>query len=744
MKYYIPTTTLNYNNILSTESISPPCFYAERAFGYTRWACIDENPYEDRVLLYSSPVLVRRPKGDREDHSLIIEIESDKGYPELQPGVHYAQETIYLDPGRVRFIFDSEEHRRATLSMSQGSLETKLVHLYRNDIEPYSQVIDSVSGLPDLEEKHASDFAGEIDKDRRVNKLKGMLYGFYIGAMLSPRMRYVDLRRCLRKLWNSCSVVLSQGRLASKDEAIVSEGLDKYKQSLFSLEFEKVSTYQEKRELDTKIEGLYSIPRLRKDVEDGGEKVTQWFEKQRRYLTHRVLSEMRTLSIGEEAIVADKDGLIKLSTGKELPCFIKGWFNDVLLQAKYDRNVSTHKDELLKDLVLKSKEAMESAYGWEGTPEKDHLNAMRRIAIGEEKPQFDWSVNYTASLLAVVTRGDDWQKVIEYLEDIEHSDYSLAFAYYGVLYGFASLPRDFTDVLYLYKDKTYLSQMYAELHGQLHGEKVECNFDNVPTLSMKEPEGGFFGSSVGGVASSVRGESTAGASIRSQVMPFVDDALKGSVPNKSDKKKVLEKALANFRGYDIIDFMAELNDYSGWEKSNKPWGRLLDALGVREGYEEKYGTLPQSNKTDSEKKSLFGQSQESDGLFEGQTTSSDDAHDSFTNETKLLLEDSSWWEQTAELISDKKAREQYLKDVEWFVGNHKEEYLNREGKHKGEVTPGKYRDKDKSNPEVWKRFRGFLERRRDNRSGNTQWLVDQYKEIPIEQIIEFLRKNYGE
>ena len=32
-KIYIPTTTLNFNNILSTESISPAIFYEKRGFG---------------------------------------------------------------------------------------------------------------------------------------------------------------------------------------------------------------------------------------------------------------------------------------------------------------------------------------------------------------------------------------------------------------------------------------------------------------------------------------------------------------------------------------------------------------------------------------------------------------------------------------------------------------------------------------------------------------------------------------
>ena len=37
MKLYIPTCTLNFNNILSSESISPLGFYARRGFGNKRF-----------------------------------------------------------------------------------------------------------------------------------------------------------------------------------------------------------------------------------------------------------------------------------------------------------------------------------------------------------------------------------------------------------------------------------------------------------------------------------------------------------------------------------------------------------------------------------------------------------------------------------------------------------------------------------------------------------------------------------
>lgn len=680
---------------------------------------IDENPYRDRVLLYSSPILVRRPKGDLEDHSLLIEIESDKEYSSLQSGVYYAQETIYLDPSRVRFIFDCEEHRRATLSMSQGSLETKLVHLYRNDIEPYSQVIDSVSGLPDLEEKHASDFAGEIDKDRRVNKLKGMLYGFYIGAMLSPRMRYVDLRRCLRKLWNSCSVVLSQGRLASKDEAIVSEGLDKYKLSLFKLEFENASSYRDKQELDAKIEGMYSIPRLRQDVEDGGEKVAQWFEKQRVYLAHRVQSEMRTLSIAEESIVADKDGLIKLSTGKELPCFIKEWFNDILLRSEYNRKLSTYKDELLVALLNRSKVAVNVYGDWENSFERTHLNQMRRIANGEAQPQFDWSVNYTASLLAVAARSDDWQKVIEYLEDVRHNDYRLAFAYYGVLYGFADLPRDFTDVLFTCEDKGYVANLYCELFGQLHGEVI--NPEVLAACLSKasvEAANDIIQSEMGSQEElSLSVESITDEELRNRIYEVLPSVLKG-LKKQEEKKTELEKALASFTGDDTSKFLLHLCCYEGWSKTDASWKRMQERLlGITSN-----SIIPSASPVVGADM-LIGK-----GLpFQGELNFSPE---------KSMLDDRSWWEETARLISDEEARRQYLIDVEWFVGNHSDVYKDEK---KGRVE-GYYRDKDKSNSRVLGRLEHYLNNKRTRR---TKWLSAYYSRVPIQDIVDLLREKYG-
>ena len=111
MKLYIPTTSLNFNNILSTESISPRAFYSQRGFGYSRWFTIPENEIEGAILLYESPYKIVRPISDMEDHPLWIEIETNDDYPMLKSGIRYSQRTIYLNPWHTKFYFQTDKDK---------------------------------------------------------------------------------------------------------------------------------------------------------------------------------------------------------------------------------------------------------------------------------------------------------------------------------------------------------------------------------------------------------------------------------------------------------------------------------------------------------------------------------------------------------------------------------------------------------------------------------------------------------
>ena len=74
MKLYIPTTTLNIDNILSTECIAPLAFYKEREYGYNQFYKIDCMPYLNVQLVFSK--VPHFETNDFEHHSfpLVLEV----------------------------------------------------------------------------------------------------------------------------------------------------------------------------------------------------------------------------------------------------------------------------------------------------------------------------------------------------------------------------------------------------------------------------------------------------------------------------------------------------------------------------------------------------------------------------------------------------------------------------------------------------------------------------------------------
>ena len=206
-KFYIPTSTLNFNNILSSESISPKAFYEKRGFGYSRWATIPENPYANAVVLYENLCFFDRPKSDIEDHSLVIEVLLEESELKQAEEFWYSDHTIYLAPSNTRFLFFSESEKTITLSMSENSSETKLIRLYSRRIECIEKPVEaykpiSIGELCALNES-------EINKDFRTNKMKGLLHGYYIGTLLSTKLDYVKYLNTLNEIHNIFAAILS-------------------------------------------------------------------------------------------------------------------------------------------------------------------------------------------------------------------------------------------------------------------------------------------------------------------------------------------------------------------------------------------------------------------------------------------------------------------------------------------------------------------------------------------------------
>lgn len=500
-KYYIPTSTLNFNNILSSESISPQAFYDNRGFGYSRWATIPENPFSNAIVLYDSLCYFERPKSDIEDHSLLIEVLIDETQLKQTDGLWYCDHTIYLTPTTTRFLLYAETDKTITLSMSESSLETKLIRLYARHIHTIPKPAKCYKPIKSSEPCAVNE--REIEKDIRINKMKGMLYGYYIGSLLSSDSESVKYLNVLKEIHNIFAAILSS--FEKKPTVYQSERLDVLFDYLNELNSDYLRLYEiiNSSELDAKNKAktVWSWIISRKDylqnedksfwlsclqnvseIDERENSAISWIKRKIEETKKQIQTNRQYLSPtdGELVVIDNKVTVLKnsnLNNDKEIRLCIS-WLNETLSDKNTNGKISTYKEELAKGLTLKAKEVYQEL--WEGSQTRTYLNDLRRHLVGEEFNHV-WDNGLLSSIASVLIAGDDWEKLLAFMQNKEMTDYKLAFSFYGTLNGFANLTRDFSDVLFE-REKKYVWDVYKEFYGQLFGEDIPSVVDNGTTL----------------------------------------------------------------------------------------------------------------------------------------------------------------------------------------------------------------------------------------------------------------------
>lgn len=496
--YYIPTSSLNFNNILSSESISPKAFYQARAFGYSRWTTIPENPYDNSIVLYDQLCSFARPKSDYEDHPMVVEVILDDDindtFTRLDEHTLLSDRTIYLDPFTTRVFFFSENEKWIALSLSDSSIETKFVRLYQKKIQIVAPHLVSYQ-LPNSSKEAQSLNVAEIDRDKRINRMKGLLYGYYIGGLLSSSREDVIKLNSQREIQDILAAVL-----ASYDHKATPQQRARLKELYSSLQpeipfFTKLSNIVSEKSLFDAIvslvRGEYGYIRGEFDVDW---KISQLLSANPQEGKNPVIEEISMLIRQTESAMARKvipisvmDDQIVVTDGSLLHINLPGlsdsdkvlytaWINEVFSKDEYSGKISTFKEALSDDVTRKAKEVLEP--DWKGSYPEITLNALRRHVRGDEFNHV-WKEDIYSALSAVIIRGDDWQKLLQYMQDKVMTDYRLAFSMYGTINGFANLPRDFTDVLFN-RDSKYIADVYKKFYGQLFGR-------NIPVAPKTEP-----------------------------------------------------------------------------------------------------------------------------------------------------------------------------------------------------------------------------------------------------------------
>lgn len=727
MKYYIPTSSLNFNNLLSTESISPAGFYERRGFGYRRWISIPENDLEDRILLYAEPHGFSRPIEGMEDHPLLLEYDSEEEFPLLQAGIYYTKRTLYLDPLNTRFLFFTEKDRTIALSMSESSLETKMCRLYAGRI--------AASAFDGVYPPHEHPFVDSVDakaieQDIRINRYKGLFYGYYVGACLSANREAVEKLALLYEIQNIFSAIVSNpDRKPTATQKMRLDVLFKALRQGSSL-FQEVRAILERgrgEELDSLVEKVLEkcranfadlsqnafsyephVEKLRWDMGTSNPSLV-WIKKE-------VAAHLESMKKAQRPLLPEMAELVLDGTGRPLISeavvpdstlrrLLEAWMAEVLTDRQYSGKVSVCREALSDALTFKARDVLGES--WPNHPIRDYLNDLRRHVRGEafDRP---WDMGVLSSLAAVLSKGNDWTGLLRFMQERAMTDYRLAFAIYGELNGFANLTRDFTDVL-LERELSYVANVYGEFHGQIHGQVLKWSGTpvaeeaavTVAKSSAPKPE-------------SAREEQEY-QSLKVRVLQFFESDGFSYKANKAKNDSLRNALLGVFRelGDDPHPqvFLEALKEYkaAGWGRSNTPWKLLCKEF------------CPSTD---------FARKSRRSGTRMGKKVSGP----CLPGLGGSILSYADWLAKCCSLIKSEKAAHCFSDDVAWFV-EHWE--LHPEPQYADKV-------RDKSNAAVLKRFVDYLEMQRHTTNPKmVDWKPALYKEIPIAEIEAKLREIYG-
>ncbi len=455
-KLYIPTSTLNFNNILATESISPESFYLNREFGYKRFTKVAPNPLSNSLIAYNKLPIFKIKESDFDDYPMIIEISSElikkvaigNIVEKNRVKIFQISQTIYLHPSKAKFLFFNENEKRIALIKTEPSIETKLLPVYRNRIELIKSDYNSFqwddSFLENIQDLPNDKIQENIRYDLIINKLKGFYYSYFLGIILSLSKREKDIKKDIYFI----SQLLHN--LSNKNTIISNTSINEIKEATNKLQI--ISSDIKKSINFNEIKSISQIA----EISFNGLKITQL-----------------------------SDSFFKENEAE----IFRSIINDVLEYPIYD--VQTFQIERI-NLTYKIGKILKDYYpDWDKSKEREYLNNLMDN-IESYKP-FDLKSHSSVLLQSIalfILKGETPDKLIENLSKNQIVDYRIALGFWGSIFGFSALPKTLTDVLFNPENIQLTRLIYQDVQTKLHNviSKVKIIIEKESKLNKTSAE----------------------------------------------------------------------------------------------------------------------------------------------------------------------------------------------------------------------------------------------------------------
>ena len=525
MKLFIPTCTLNFNNIFSTESISPRIHYKFRGFGNPRFYPVEANNIDSVISLYSKFPKFQVNDADMENYPMVIEIDTDDyesakfklSASHCGVNVYTCRSTIYLNPFHCYFFIDNEKVLRSVLIKAEQSLENKFSKLYSTNIKVKPFTTNHPNGLDSGEESNVflwtslhtpkKDITPYTSNDEAyVDRLKGFIYCYLIGANTSIDKELCQLKITTKALKSSLSAAFNspEHQPTERQLKLVAKNIELFN-GIFKKKDQTVINNQAiiKSNLEKNNQGLTYLQCLNflidynlYDYYCKGLHLPYAFNANslwavtKKTTPEAYASAIRSLENAVEQVEASElsrsipnhlEDLIQIGTDRQIritdPSFIPNFYQKIIqsqVNMEYKRimeqkgldeptAIAYNGGMLLKQIMGKQ---------WENSSTQKYINSL--LNYFQNNSQFDLlSIgNYVPiSFAAFCQKNESIDTLKEYLIQNGINDYRLAFGLLGATRGFASLPKYFTATL-IDGDRVYCKNVWLKVHEYLFNAKL--------------------------------------------------------------------------------------------------------------------------------------------------------------------------------------------------------------------------------------------------------------------------------
>lgn len=457
MKYYILTSSLNLNTILSQERIAP-----QKEYVHTYYEVLPEfTEYSDVLFLFSVIPTFSIEDDERDNYPMVIEFNDDTQLNyETVPKYHsesyevlFVDKSLYLTPWNCKILFFSD---KARVMSSLVIKESKCVKLGDNflidNILPKEITLSSV--LNDVifsDCLKSREITGKKDNYDIINITKGGIWGNILGYKRSVSPDSANLRKLQRRIYDIVASVISNN---GNCQSIFYEELVTLDKCFRDIVYRRIENeWNEKYEgIEKQLHelGVYDVGKKNFYEKRGFSffSLPTNFSVRDKWLSYR----NETIKTIDKYIEQQKEDIIKndntfkkiivddykLNTDDE--------FINLVLNLIYNGELSVEKLRISRvNVIKKIASEIQNHLGeakWENSSERKYMLLLYNNIENFEPFSLRDSPNIALiSIAAFIMKGENYDDLMRYLEEEGVTDYSYVLTLWGALEGYESLSK---------------------------------------------------------------------------------------------------------------------------------------------------------------------------------------------------------------------------------------------------------------------------------------------------------------